>query len=96
MSNLLKSLVEIIGVKTLTTFITMEFMQELIISVLIVIINCLLIPLFKKLVNKLKHKSKNPVIKEEMNNTLDELEKEILEKIKQAEEELKQLKRGDK
>lgn len=68
MNNIYKSLLDF----TILSFIpTNEFWEEIIIAFIVIIMNCLIIPLVKKLYTKLKLGKEN---EEKLNEKLDEIE----------------------
>ncbi len=68
MNNIYKSLIDF----TIISFIpTNEFWEEIILSFIIIIMNCLIIPLIKKLYAKLKLGKEN---EEKLDEKLDEIE----------------------
>lgn len=68
MNNIYKSLLDF----TILSFIpTNEFWEEIILAFIVIIMNCLIIPLIKKLYAKLKLGKEN---EEKLNEKLDEIE----------------------
>lgn len=68
MNNIYKSLLDF----TILSFIpTNEFWEEIILAFIVIIMNCLIIPLFKKLYAKLKLGKEN---EEKLDKKLDEIE----------------------
>lgn len=90
--RIFKSLFEILGITWLSSIFSMEMLEEIITAILIVVINCLLLPLIKKSVKKIKEKlhKEFPEDTEEIDKSINELEEKIKEDINKIKEELKE------
>lgn len=75
MNNLLKCLYDLLLCKCITNLVSADFVEDLLISIAVVILNFLILPLLKKLINKISW-----LTSKEKEQLIDETEK-IVDKI---------------
>ena len=71
MKYITKSLFDLLSIKYLTEILNVEFWKEILLMLIVVFINCVLIPLVKKLYTKLNLGKEN---EEKLDEKLDEIE----------------------
>lgn len=71
MKYITKSLFDLLSIKYLTEILNVEFWEEILLMIIVIFINCVLIPLVKKLYAKLKLGKEN---EEKLDEKLDEIE----------------------
>lgn len=71
MKYITKSLFDLLSIKYLTEILNVEFWKEILLMLIVIFINCVLIPLVKKLYTKLNLGKEN---EEKLDEKLDEIE----------------------
>lgn len=71
MKYITKSLFDLLSIKYLTEILNVEFWKEILLMIIVIFINCVLIPLVKKLYTKLNLGKEN---EEKLDEKLDEIE----------------------